>query len=297
MLSKSSLKPCRLPVRSVASAVSDSFWPWWLLPARPLCPWDSPGKITGVGCHALLQGNLPDPGIEPASPVSPALQIDSLLTEPPGKPRKHVWQALKIFMQNFPGDPVVKIPACNPGDPGSVPGPGSSIPHAGTVKPVHRNYWALECRDAPTTRGSGCHSKRSCHNWDLMQPPQKMFMFFDPVIFIQEIHHFKIKYKILSRYANFILKKFGHARWLSSISVPQPGIEPGPLQWKLWIPTRPQRNILRARILIKEFPGGPVVKTRHYHCCVLSSVPVGELRSCKPWGQPQIQNKVIKLYL
>ncbi|XDA84975.1 hypothetical protein R6Z07F_014764 [Ovis aries] len=27
-----------------------------LQPARPLCPRDSPGKNTGVGCHALLQG-------------------------------------------------------------------------------------------------------------------------------------------------------------------------------------------------------------------------------------------------
>ena len=26
-----------------------------LEPARLLCPWDSPGKNTGVGCHALLQ--------------------------------------------------------------------------------------------------------------------------------------------------------------------------------------------------------------------------------------------------
>ena len=26
-----------------------------------------------VGCHALLQGNLPDPGIEPRSLMSPAL--------------------------------------------------------------------------------------------------------------------------------------------------------------------------------------------------------------------------------
>ena len=26
--------------------------------ARLLCPWDSPGKNTGVGCHALLQGIL-----------------------------------------------------------------------------------------------------------------------------------------------------------------------------------------------------------------------------------------------
>ena len=33
-------------------------------------------------------GDLPDPGIEPVSPVSPALQADSLPTEPPGKPTK-----------------------------------------------------------------------------------------------------------------------------------------------------------------------------------------------------------------
>ena len=32
-----------------------------------------PGKNTGVGCHFLLGGDLPDPGIEPASLVSPAL--------------------------------------------------------------------------------------------------------------------------------------------------------------------------------------------------------------------------------
>ena len=31
-------------------------------------------------------GDLPDPGIESVSPESPALQEDSLLTEPPGKP-------------------------------------------------------------------------------------------------------------------------------------------------------------------------------------------------------------------
>ena len=31
-------------------------------------------------------GDLPDPGIEPTSPTSPALQVDSLTAEPPGKP-------------------------------------------------------------------------------------------------------------------------------------------------------------------------------------------------------------------
>ena len=30
--------------------------PHGLQPARLLCPWDSPGKNTGVGCQALLQG-------------------------------------------------------------------------------------------------------------------------------------------------------------------------------------------------------------------------------------------------
>ena len=28
----------------------------WTVAARLLCPWDSPGKNTGVGCHFLLQG-------------------------------------------------------------------------------------------------------------------------------------------------------------------------------------------------------------------------------------------------
>ena len=28
---------------------------------------NSPGKNIGVGCHALLQGNLPNPGVEPRS--------------------------------------------------------------------------------------------------------------------------------------------------------------------------------------------------------------------------------------
>ena len=38
-------------------------------PARPLCPWDFPGKSTGVGCHALLQGIFPTQGWNPNSIV------------------------------------------------------------------------------------------------------------------------------------------------------------------------------------------------------------------------------------
>ena len=35
---------------------SDSLLPQRLQPTRLLCPQDSPGKNTGVGCHSLLQG-------------------------------------------------------------------------------------------------------------------------------------------------------------------------------------------------------------------------------------------------
>ena len=37
------------------SVKSNSLQPHGLQPTRLLCPWDSPGKKTGVGCHFLLQ--------------------------------------------------------------------------------------------------------------------------------------------------------------------------------------------------------------------------------------------------
>ena len=36
--------------------MSDSLWPHVHLPTRLLCPWDSPGKNTGVGRQFLFQG-------------------------------------------------------------------------------------------------------------------------------------------------------------------------------------------------------------------------------------------------
>ena len=38
------------------------------------------------GFPCLPPGDFPNPGTEPMSPASPALQVDSLSTEPPGKP-------------------------------------------------------------------------------------------------------------------------------------------------------------------------------------------------------------------
>ena len=43
-------------IRSVVSALCDSM-------DCSLCPWGSPGKTAGVGCHALLQGIFPTQGL------------------------------------------------------------------------------------------------------------------------------------------------------------------------------------------------------------------------------------------
>ena len=42
--------------------VSQSLRSYGLYPARLLCPWDSPSKNTGVGCHFFLQGIFPTQG-------------------------------------------------------------------------------------------------------------------------------------------------------------------------------------------------------------------------------------------
>ena len=42
------------------SAMSESLWPHG--PTRLLCPWDSPSKNTGLGCHFLHQGIFPTQG-------------------------------------------------------------------------------------------------------------------------------------------------------------------------------------------------------------------------------------------
>ena len=54
------------------SVVSNSLWPRGLQPARPFCPWNFPGKKYWSGLPFTPQGNLPHPGIKPASPASSA---------------------------------------------------------------------------------------------------------------------------------------------------------------------------------------------------------------------------------
>ena len=72
----------------------------WTVPTRLLCPWDSPGRNTGVGCHwvEIFPTQGPNPGLPHCR--------HSLLTKPLGKPTPS-WStpiyfpylALKMFTQ------------------------------------------------------------------------------------------------------------------------------------------------------------------------------------------------------
>ena len=50
------------------SVMSDSLQPRGLESASLLCPWNSPDKNTGVGCHALLQGVFLTQGLNSGLP-------------------------------------------------------------------------------------------------------------------------------------------------------------------------------------------------------------------------------------
>ena len=59
------LQPLSLSESVSRSVMSDCLRPHGLSPARLLCPWNSEGRNTGVGCHALLQGIFPSQGSNP----------------------------------------------------------------------------------------------------------------------------------------------------------------------------------------------------------------------------------------
>ena len=70
--------------------MSNSSQPHGLQPSRLLCPWDSPGKDTGVGCHFLLQGIFLIQGLNLSLLQLLHWQVGSLQLEPPEKPYRTV---------------------------------------------------------------------------------------------------------------------------------------------------------------------------------------------------------------
>ena len=78
------------------SVMSNSLGPHGLHPTRLLCPRGFSRQEYWSGLPCPPSGYLPNPGIEPRSP---ALQVDSLPTEPPGKPSIYKYLQIKCLRQ------------------------------------------------------------------------------------------------------------------------------------------------------------------------------------------------------
>ena len=74
--------------------MSDTLWPHGLWPARFLCPLNFPDRNTGVGCHFLLQGIFPRPGIEP---MRLQWKCSVWTTGPPGKSPANVFFPFNMY--------------------------------------------------------------------------------------------------------------------------------------------------------------------------------------------------------
>ena len=77
--------------------------PHGLQPARLLCPWDSLGKNTGVGCHFLLQGIFPTQRSNPRLPCLLDWQADSLPLSRLGSHHHHLLKG-PISKHSYTGD-------------------------------------------------------------------------------------------------------------------------------------------------------------------------------------------------
>ena len=89
--------------------------------ARLLCPWNSPGKNTGVGCHTLLQGVFLTNELNPCLLCLLCWQVGSLPLVPLGKPVLFLLP-LKLCPTSWPTDSFVPcilreedltIPSCH----------------------------------------------------------------------------------------------------------------------------------------------------------------------------------------
>ena len=121
------------------SGVSDSLQRHGQQPPRLLCPRDSPGKNTGVGCHALLQGIFADKGWN--LHLLHCRQILYHLSY------QGIMSTLFQFFNILIGTSllvVVKTLPSNAGAASSIPVAGAKIPHASQPKNQNikqKEYW------------------------------------------------------------------------------------------------------------------------------------------------------------
>ena len=92
--------------------------PWTVARQAP-CPWDSPGKNTGVGCHFFLQSIFPTPGSNPDLLCLLRWQAESLPL--PSRKATYILYSLLAAAKSLQSCPTL----CDPID-GSPP--GSPVP-------------------------------------------------------------------------------------------------------------------------------------------------------------------------
>ena len=69
----------------------------WTVAHQALCPWNPPGKNTGVGCHDLLQGIFLTQGLNHVSWIGRQV----LYHEPPGNWNSSALPSLRFELRTF----------------------------------------------------------------------------------------------------------------------------------------------------------------------------------------------------
>jgi len=137
----------------------------WTVAYRLLCPWDSPGKNTRVGCHALLQGIFLTQGSNPYLLQFTHWQAGSLPLAPSGKPQWvlqipansiiHFQEKCKWFLRPESRRPPPHSPAAGPTHtPGQVPWPTSQTAEMLGDAAWHRS--TVRHSGQPHARFHGC---------------------------------------------------------------------------------------------------------------------------------------------
>ena len=122
--------------------------PWTVAHQAPLS-WDSPGKNTGVGRHALLQRDCPDPGIKTTSLISLTLAGRFFTTSA-------TWEAPSLTTLDFNDVLIARFSPLNAG-PLKAGLPGSSLLSQGQDGPCSINYGSVkQCGCVSNGRGSFC---------------------------------------------------------------------------------------------------------------------------------------------
>ena len=107
--------------------------PYGLWPTRLLCPWDSPGNKTEMGCHFLFQRIFPTQGSNP--------HLLCLLFGRQVLYHQHHLESQTVF-SGFPGSSAGKESTRKAGDPQSIPGSGR-CPGEGIGYPLQFSWASL----------------------------------------------------------------------------------------------------------------------------------------------------------